>query len=198
MNTISAISFYDALNKLTVGVLLLLPFIPLAPSHPETVYRSPLFYIVAFLIGCLYQLIIKNLTPCLTNNLGLIRRAHMKVQQSLSTSPKENKEEITKEEYLKAYYEVAQNGLLMNIPILEALENFFRNMLPILLLYLVLLLARCSNVITLLEIFGESCRCTIFLFFFIFADAWLWYETQSKIHYLVWEGSSYCLKEKQS
>lgn len=251
MNTISAISFYDALNRLTVGVLLLLPFVSLESSELlessvslqssesleslETlevsntcdIYKSPLFYIAAFFIGSLYRdivreipnfikkcciltkcfgklavfiwnisirsvCIIKNFVDiigkpiwCCVNDMYLIEHAYRDMMGKLNQTPVYKK----KEDYLLAYYKVVKAGLSMNIPILEALENFFRNMFFILLLYSILLKASCCNVVYLLSIFGSSCWWVMLLL--ALADVWLWGKTQEKIHYLIWEGDYY-------
>lgn len=261
MNTISAISFYDALNRLTVGVLLLLPFVSLESSellessvslqssesleslealevsYTCDIYKSPLFYIAAFFIGSLYRDIVceipnfikkcciltkrsKELAAivkffigvgkcyiirkvgkcciirkivdivskpisCCVNDMYLIEHAYRDMMRKLNQTPVYKK----KEDYLLAYYKVVKAGLLMNIPILEALENFFRNMFFILLLYSVLLWASCCNVVYLLSIFGSSCWWVMLLL--ALADVWLWGKTQEKIHYLIWEGDYY-------
>ena len=75
MNTITGFTFYDSLNKLTVGTLLLLLVEGMIGKKAET---NILFFVTAFIIGIFYQTIIKCLTPFLTNNLLMIKK-HMKM-----------------------------------------------------------------------------------------------------------------------
>lgn len=151
MNTISGLSFYDSLNKMTIGTLVLL-LVKDMPSEDDgkSIF---LFIVAAFIIGCIFQMVVQFITgntvlgnriktyfkttwihqcSCLylisvwlnwTNNSAMIKDAHDRVYKS-----KEYIQDIDRL-YLQAYYRVARNGLLMNIPILEALENFMRNLI---------------------------------------------------------------------
>lgn len=65
MNTITGFTFYDSLNKLTVGTLLLLLLGGMIGEKAET---NILFFVTAFIIGIFYQTIIKDRTRFLTNN----------------------------------------------------------------------------------------------------------------------------------
>ena len=76
MNTITGFTFYDSLNKLTVGTLLLLLIGGMIGEKAET---NILFFVTAFIIGIFYQTIIKNRTRFLTNNLHMIKKAHENV-----------------------------------------------------------------------------------------------------------------------
>ena len=55
MNTISGLSFYDSLNKLTVGWLILLPLV----SDANEAFMNPLAYVVAFIVGMIYQFLVQ-------------------------------------------------------------------------------------------------------------------------------------------
>ena len=134
MNTITGFTFYDSLNKLTVGTLLLLLLGGMIGEKAET---NILFFVTAFIIGIFYQTIIKDRTRFLTNNFHMIKKAHENVILK-------NKY-IYKDDYQKAYYNVVKNGFLMNIPTLEAHENFLRNIWLICLLYLITVLADCCQ-----------------------------------------------------
>lgn len=126
MNTITGFTFYDSLNKLTVGTLLLLLVGGMIGEKAET---NILFFVTAFIIGIFYQTIIKCLTPFLTNNLHMIKKAHenVKLKNKYMTKDNYQKASYDTDDYLKAYYNVVKNGFLMNIPTLEAHENFLRN-----------------------------------------------------------------------
>ena len=181
MNTITGFTFYDSLNKLTVGTLLLLLLEGMIGEKAET---NILFFVTAFIIGIFYQTIIKCLTPFLTNNLHMIKKAHENVILK-------NKY-ITKDDYLEAYYNVVKNGFLMNIPTLEAHENFLRNIWLICLMYLIAVLADCCQS-SISEIICQYSKCAIamFLLLLIVFIPFVWYKIQMKIFELVWEGDYY-------
>lgn len=181
MNTITGFTFYDSLNKLTVGTLILLLVGGMTGEKAET---NILFFVTAFIIGIFYQTIIKCLTPFLTNNLHMIKKAHENVILK-------NKY-ITKDDYLEAYYNVVKNGFLMNIPTLEAHENFLRNIWLICLMYLIAVLADCCQS-SISEIICQYSKCAIamFLLLLIVFIPFVWYKIQMKIFELVWEGDYY-------
>lgn len=184
MNTITGFTFYDSLNKLTVGTLLLLLPGGMIGEKAET---NILFFVTAFIIGISYQTIIKDRTRFLTNNLHMIKKAH-------ENFILKNKY-IYKDDYLKAYYNVVKNGFLMNIPTLEAHENFLRNIWLICLLYLITVLADCCQS-SISEIICQYSKCTIamFLLLLIVFIPFVWYKIQMKIYELVWEGDYYAKK----
>lgn len=181
MNTITGFTFYDSLNKLTVGTLLLLLLGGMIGEKAET---NILFFVTAFIIGIFYQTILKDRTRFLTNNLRMIKKAHENVILK-------NKY-ITKDDYLKAYYNVVKNGFLMNIPTLEAHENFLRNIWLICLMYLISVLADCCQS-SISEIICQYSKCAIamFLLLLIVFIPFVWYNIQMKIYELVWEGDYY-------
>ena len=186
MNTITGFTFYDSLNKLTVGTLLLLLLGGIIGEKAET---NILFFVTAFIIGIFYQTFIKNITRFLTNNLPMIKKAHENVILK-------NKY-ITKDDYLEAYYNVVKNGFLMNIPTLEAHENFLRNIWLICLMYLISVLADCCQS-SISEIICQYSKCAIamFLLLLIVFIPFVWYKIQMKIYELVWEGDCYAKKTK--
>ena len=135
MTIISGMSFYDSLNKLVVGILLLFPTVQCCGISEED-YSQTLFYISAFIMGCVYQAGVRGLTPFWT-------LSEKELAKACKTEEIKRDKKI-KERYYDAYYAIAKEGLLLNIPVLEALENFMRNMPLIILLYLVMTLAGCS------------------------------------------------------
>ncbi len=194
MNTITGFTFYDSLNKLTVGTLLLLLPGGMIGEKAET---NILFFVSAFIIGIFYQTIIKGLTPYLTNNLHMIKKAHENVilKNKYITKDDYLKASYNEDDYLKAYYNVVKNGFLMNIPTLEAHENFLRNIWLICLLYLITVLADCCQS-SISEIICQYSKCTIamFLLLLIVFIPFVWYKIQMKIFELVWEGDCYAKK----
>ncbi|AVM52285.1 hypothetical protein JN06_02251 [Bacteroides zoogleoformans] len=183
MKTFSGLSFYDSLNKLTVGVLLLLLIVG------EEMESGIVFYIVAFMVGCVYQAIIRQLTKSwLSLNEEEIKEAFTKENPNLALP------ESIKRTYLATYYEMGKLGWLMNIPILEALENFMRNMFLIILLYLIAFLGDCNTVLFLFPN-GNKCGIAFFLVFLMIAAMWLRCYYQKEIYRLVWEAYSFLLEE---
>lgn len=194
MNTITGFTFYDSLNKLTVGTLLLLLVGGMIGEKAET---NILFFVTAFIIGIFYQTFIKHITQCLTNNLHMIKKAHENVILKNKYIYKDDyqKASYNKDDYLKAYYNVVKNGFLMNIPTLEAHENFLRNIWLICLLYLITVLADCCQS-SISEIICQYSKCAIamFLLLLIVFIPFVWYKIQMKIYELVWEGDCYAKK----
>lgn len=191
MNTITGFTFYDSLNKLTVGTLLLLLAGGMIGEKAET---NILFFVTAFIIGIFYQTFIKDRTRFLTNNLHMIKKAHENVilKNKYITKDDYLKASYNKDDYLKAYYNVVKNGFLMNIPTLEAHENFLRNIWLICLLYLITVLADCCQS-SISEIICQYSKCAIamFLLLLIVFIPFVWYKIQMKIYELVWEGDNY-------
>lgn len=194
MNTITGFTFYDSLNKLTVGTLLLLLLGGMIGEKAET---NILFFVSAFIIGIFYQTFIKNITRFLTNNLHMIKKAHENVilKNKYITKDDYLKASYDTDDYLKAYYNVVKNGFLMNIPTLEAHENFLRNIWLISLLYLITVLADCCQS-SISEIICQYSKCAIamFLLLLIVFIPFVWYKIQMKIYELVWEGDCYAKK----
>ena len=194
MNTITGFTFYDSLNKLTVGTLLLLLVGGMIGEKAET---NILFFVTAFIIGIFYQTIIKDRTRFLTNNLHMVKKAHKNVilKNKYITKDDYLKASYDTEDYLKAYYNVVKNGFLMNIPTLEAHENFLRNIWLICLMYLIAVLADCCQS-SISEIICQYSKCAIamFLLLLIVFIPFVWYKIQMKIYELVWEGDCYAKK----
>lgn len=174
MNTISGLSFYDSLNKMTIGTLVLL-LVKDMPSEDDGISIF-LFIVAAFIIGCIFQMVVQFITGNtllskgikigfktffahdyswlhkindlfnLTNNKTLIKEAcnDLYGKDYIDETYKNIKNDNYISEYYLAYYRVAKNNILMNIPILEALENFMRNLIFFFTLYEMLLLGRIS------------------------------------------------------
>ena len=163
----------------------------------EKAETNILFFVTAFIIGIFYQTIIKCLTPFLTNNLHMIKKAHENVilKNKYITKDDYLKASYNKDDYLKAYYNVVKNGFLMNIPTLEAHENFLRNIWLICLMYLIAVLADCCQS-SISEIICQYSKCAIamFLLLLIVFIPFVWYKIQMKIYELVWEGDCYAKK----
>ena len=179
----SKISFYDFLNILVTGFLLLNLCCKITIGKDfDWIYIS----ISSFLVGLVYHQFMECTIGKLIRNCECIRlRTHAKVKQKAGNLLMPDNDE---QAYLKAYYLVAKNNCLMNIPILEAHIAFVRNIWLILLLYLIALYVQCPSVKVLNELLG-SCRVAIGISIFLFMLPVVWYKLQSKVSYLVWEGA---------
>ena len=151
-------------------------------------FKSIFFFIFAFIAGNIYQAVIYSLTKrCLRLNKGELTKAYMNVVKDKPVP------ENIQEEYINAYYRIAEKGLLQNIPILEALENFMRNLPLILFFYLVITLA--DSACVPFFIFDTRCGLSIFLAIMTISTICLRCYYQEEVYRLVWE-SDYFLKTK--
>ena len=180
MNTISGLSFYDSLNKLTVGWLIIMPIL----ADTGSAFNNPIAHVAAFLVGIIYQYVIQHSTNCLRNCIYLIRKQNKWVKE-------ERRKRITRSQYYEAYYKVAMAGVLMNIPVLEAIENFIRNIFFIAVIYIIALASKCPNFCSIFEGIGSPSCCTIFLAVIVLMLLPTWFYVQNKIFELVWEGEHY-------
>ena len=62
MNTISGLSFYDSLNKMTIGILVLLLIDKSSEDIKYDIVSMFLFIVVAFIVGCFFQMIVQIIT----------------------------------------------------------------------------------------------------------------------------------------
>lgn len=180
MNTISGLSFYDSLNKLTVGWLIIIPIL----ADADSAFNNPIAHVSAFLVGIIYQCVIQRSTNCLRNCICLIRKQNKWVKE-------ERRKRITRNQYYEAYYKVAMAGLLMNIPVLEAIENFIRNIFFIAVIYIIALALKYPKFCSILEEIGSPGCCATVLTVIVFLLMLTWYYVQNKIFELVWEGEHY-------
>ena len=149
-----------------------------------------LIFIASYLIGLIYH----KAVEALFNNLGLRnnRKAIKRCAERFRSDYKKDKSEAkdascNRHEYYKAYYTLMQNNLLHSaIPVMEAQIAMIRNMLPVILFYIIAICCcRCC-------IFGiNPCLGAILL---LIADVILIVilnDIQNKVYYLVWEGKTY-------
>ena len=200
MSEITGVGFYESLNKFFVGFLILVLFVGLNSD----LFINPLFLISAYIVGCIYQAIIQVLTKSWLS----LREDEIQNAYNAEYIIKYKGENI-KEDYLKAYYKVAKAGLLMNIPVLEALENFMRNLMFIIPFYVLFFIRDencnaifCKTYPLLEECFSclkgnlnSTCIYKILLFIFlryVFEGVvWLRLYYQETIYRLVWKGNKY-------
>lgn len=200
MSEITGVGFYESLNKFFVGFLILVLFVGL----DSELFINPLFLISAYIVGCFYQAIVQYGTRSSTS------LQEDEIKDAYNTEYKvEYKGADIKEDYLKAYYKIAKAGLLMNIPVLEALENFMRNLIFIIYCYFIFFICNenCNAIFCktypLLEEFFPSLRGNpnntdiykILLFIFLIlvwvGVIWLRRYYQQTIYRLVWQGNKF-------
>jgi hypothetical protein len=192
MNGIS-FSLYDALNKLIIGAIALSPLISI-----EEINWHPLsFTVAAFLCGLFLWLILALITEKLnflkscwlfgSNNLEIIERTFKKIKKIYSDYPPLFKND-RKKCYLGAYYRVQQAGLLGNIPTLEALSEFFKNLL------IAILPIICCLICDKIPAENYCFAINWYVILGIIAMSVLGrHYTETKIHYLVWEADYFLM-----
>lgn len=139
MDTINGITFYDSLNKLTTGYLIVW-WIPFVILQNDEGLPAPLIVILAFCIGCVWQLIVEFMTDRnQRNNLDDIKNCYASLCNELKLCPNidEPKSQL---DYRNRYHIVFTEGYTGNIPVVEALERFTRSMIPLLTIYWFILL----------------------------------------------------------
>ncbi len=184
----SKLSFYDFLNILVTGFLWLNLFYEPIGNGVSWVYTS----VISFLIGIIYHQLMECSIAKFIRNCPLIRKsAFQAVEKVLNEHPMPDSSEKS---YLYAYYLVAKNNCLMNIPVLEAHIAFIRNIWIVLLFYLVALCSSCPLVDRLRGICA-SCDIVIVITVLLITLPFVWYKLQSKVSYLVWEGVYFIQKE---
>ena len=181
----SKISFYDFLNILARGFLLLNLGCNFATEKGiDWIFIS----IASFLIGLVYhQLMECTIGKVIRNCKWITQRAYEKVKNDIGISPMSDCKPNT---YLKAYYMVAKNNCLMNIPVLEAHIAFVRNIWPILLIY-VISLCVCPLTAEKFNAFINPCYAAIGITTLLVLLPFIWYRLQTKVSYLVWEGACF-------
>lgn len=150
MNGFVGSTFYDAINKFLIGLLLWLPLCDIwhiSVDKVQLMLLSVLFWITGviywgiitfgiypffskcnFLSNCKYISWIMS-----RNNIKWINKAYERVQKDIfrdSDSEKQTQSVCKIDElcYLENYLFVQNKGLLGNIPILESLSAFFQNL----------------------------------------------------------------------
>lgn len=196
MNTLSGVSFYDSLNKLSIGALILASVYQwpnetqstcIVSGMPNEVFWM-LFIIASFIVGIIVQTIVELLTDEDRNSPLLIREA-CKEEYDRSLFCLTDKE--IKDKYYRAYYNVTRHNLLLNVPALEALERFTRT------LCIVLPVLVCLNLCTSISPFASilisvcPCRKSVVVLIIWVLIIVAQHRIQRKIHELIWEADYY-------
>lgn len=202
MGSFNKLTLYDFMTMLIIGALIVAPF-----STVDGFVCTMVFLIISYVIGLCYHKILDWLQSLLKlrNNECMIRKAFEVVCKEFpSASSLSNDINAIKESYYREYYRLMLKGCLANIPVLEAHVAFIRNLIPVIIWYIVSLACDCCKVSEMIAgIFGNNARCTtvIVLIVILVMLPLLWCCTQKKIHRLVWEGgyfiSSICSPQNQ-
>jgi len=138
----ASVSFYDFLNKIVIGFLLIYPFRDFAKSAADCCCQTLpdvisifCFLIASFISGLIFSYMINCITHSLTNNKKLIQRARLHVIDETYLGVDLNESLTVKGNYYYYYYKLMRSGMLRNIPILEALENFSRQLFFVNIIY---------------------------------------------------------------
>lgn len=108
----SKISFYDFLNILVTGFLWLNLFYDPVGNEVNWIYIS----VISFLIGLVYHQLMECSIGKFIRNCSKIRKsAYDAVEKVINERPMPDSSEKS---YLYAYYLVAKNNCLMNIPVI--------------------------------------------------------------------------------
>jgi len=135
VSTSTSITFYDFLNKIVIGFLLIYPFCEFGKSTATCCCQtSPdiksifCLLIASFISGLIFSTLVKCITSPLTNSEKLIRQARRNVIKDTKKQIDLNKKLSLRGNYYGFYYKLVNAGVLRNIPILEALESFVRQL----------------------------------------------------------------------
>lgn len=192
MNDFGQLTLYDFLTMMVIGVLILAPFCIF--SCGLDFINTTVFLIASYIIGLCYHKIMEWLQSRLgfRNMKCMIRKAfRVTCKEFPQASGLVKDMDKIKEPYHREYYRLMMKGCLGNIPVLEAHVAFLRNLIPIVIAYIVMSICGCRGVSGMIDcIFGTGSKCAVgvILMIILILLPILWYCTQMKIHRLVWEG----------
>jgi len=140
----TSITFYDFLNKIVTGFLLLLIINNPDKLKPDVsnimdssfkdyeVISYFLLLIVSYIVGMVFSFIVDAITIDLRNNPSLIKEAWLnannKEEDDFNNAYGLDSKRLLSD-YLQAYYKLMKNGMLNSIPILEPQEKFVRQLI---------------------------------------------------------------------
>lgn len=154
MSDLGGSSFYDTLNKLVIGFLLLLPFVKcFYPSlHLDKAICLFTFSVVCWVIGLFFWVPIeyisnnfpRRISLYKNNNIKWIRDSYLEVYTEINTGshnlnlPKPNN--LEKKDYYIIYFTLQKQNLLGCVPYLEIYSAFFRNLSIVAILWALVIL----------------------------------------------------------
>jgi hypothetical protein len=191
----SKFTLYDLLAMFVQGFLLVMLFricgcyqFEFFANEVNSIYSI----IVCYVIGMIYHKAIESLITEIgfRNNEKCIKKSAEKFYNDYKKDGGNGDNfQFDKHSYYIAYYNLMKNGMLYNIPTLEAQVAFICRILPITLFYIIVLCC-CENILPGIN----NCTLAIFLLIIDIFLALLLIKIQNKIYYLVWEGNEYLNK----
>ena len=188
--SVPGITFYDFISKLIPGTLLWAPWILISYNasngYDNLENCSLLWYIIIFsgfyLTGIIWEFLISKVAfRWLRLCPGMLIRARRKYcnfatepVEDLTSDPTE-----IKRKYVKAYYQGLKTGVLRDLPVMEAHENFLKTNWLLIGYYAVLA-----------GVFMSGAWQVVVLSLLVIAFGgvpFIWYKTQMWIYYAVWE-----------
>lgn len=148
MTGLQGSTFYDTINKMLVGFLILLPWLNIERQPSPADVEIILSAVSSWMVGLFLWAVTSYLFSCRSipyignNDERLINIAYRRVLKAIGSGhpgyiwPSFS---IDKKDYLKIYYEVQKSGLLGNVGVLESFSAFFRNFALILVYWIVLI-----------------------------------------------------------
>lgn len=150
--TFTGAGFYDTINKMLIGFLILLPFVSKTFLENGNIssFMFPLLIVGSWLIGIFFWAITKFSKDMLRGCVFISKHSKDSLLQKTYTRLLESKtkyyslkpspiDDNIEGFYNKCYYYVQKNGLLGNVPVLESLSEFFFNMVFVLLFWIILI-----------------------------------------------------------
>ena len=179
MGISSKITLYDFLCMLVCGYLILCLLTGMGGLFENNI----LLYVLSYLVGMVYH---KAIYPLFGNMQCMVMRAKNKVEKDVDDEFCQD----SMKDYYKGYYNLMQKNCLGNIPVLEAHAAFCKDVFFLLIIVIVEILSGYWR----FGISGNACFLPVLLTVICIALPVVWYVTQMKIHYLVWEGAYYLKK----
>ena len=181
----SSIKFYDFLCMLLCGYLIVcLIFGRTIPFNESNL----LIWLLCYVVGLIYHRILEHILVFMNYIECMSKRAYRAIFEENNAI-----DECTQENYIQAYYELMRANCLNTIPVLEAQAAFLRNMFLPLVWFAVASGTGCVN-LEFMQI--DNCVITTLIGFFCTIIPIVWFLTQYKIYYLVWEGKKYLKTNK--
>jgi hypothetical protein len=193
MDISSKFTLYDLLAMVIPGFLILMLF--LFGANWQFVFFENwvnILYviIICYVIGMIYRKAIEFILGKINfrNNEKHIKKSAEKFYRDYEENGGKigNNPRTDKHRYYKAYYALMKNGMLYNIPTLEAQVAFICSILPIIPFYILLLIFH-ADIFLHINHYISAMLLLISAVILIFVLI----SIQNKIYYLVWEGNEY-------
>ena len=182
--TFTGTSFYDTLNKMLVGFLILLPWMSqyFVGNNSCSEFNLTVLIVAGWLVGIFLwaiTVIIRGYSDGFLPGRHIfskdrrLQRAYMASYNLFIGQPADSPVALPaniKNKYLESYYNVQKEGSLGNVPVLESLSEFFRNLIIVLFIWIIVIVCQSgcgsSTLIGIIAIsqcpvnYG-SCSCSI-------------------------------------